>query len=150
MNLPGIFNPIHQKPMCLSDLGDFSFRTNVNVQLYMLTGNKQYLNSLIDLKEQSIYNNIILEFFRRNDITFHNIPDSVIQRENNLLSFTTSGKSSFCLGDIQSPFCQPPYHTHRLRYRQTHLSSRRGNDLPGTRFPLCRQQKPAHEPLEDR
>ena len=68
----------------------YQWMKHVTVQLYMLTGNKQYLNSLIDLKEQSIYNNIRLEFFRRNDITFHNIPDSIIQMENNLLSFTTS------------------------------------------------------------
>ncbi len=68
----------------------YQWMKHVTVQLYMLTGNKKYLNSLIDLKEQSIYNNIRLEFFRRNDITFHNIPDSVIQRENNLLSVTTS------------------------------------------------------------
>ena len=26
MDLPGIFNPIHQKLWCLSDLGDSSFR----------------------------------------------------------------------------------------------------------------------------
>jgi len=62
----------------------------ITVQLYMLTGNSKYINSSIDLKEQSIYNAIRLEFFRRNDMTFYNVPDSIIQLENDLLALASS------------------------------------------------------------
>ncbi len=62
----------------------------ISLQLYIMTGNNKYLNSLIDLKEQSIYNAIRLEFFRRNDMTFHNIPDSILQLENELLAHASS------------------------------------------------------------
>lgn len=75
----------------------------ITVQLYISTGNSNYLNSLIDLKEQSIYNAIRLEFFRRNDITFYNIPDTVIQQENYLLSlFSSAGKEMTQTGNLQN------------------------------------------------
>ncbi|TVQ13202.1 MAG: CHAT domain-containing protein [Bacteroidetes bacterium] len=66
----------------------------ITVQLYIKTGNNKYLNSLIDLKEQSIYNAIRLEFFRRNDMAFHSIPDSIIQLENELLALASIASKS--------------------------------------------------------
>ncbi len=74
----------------------------ITVQLYIITGKNKYLNSLIDLKEQSIYNAIRLEFFRQNDMTFHNIPDSIIQLENELLALASSaGKNVTQAGGSQ-------------------------------------------------
>jgi CHAT domain-containing protein/tetratricopeptide (TPR) repeat protein len=77
----------------------------ITVNLYILTGNSKYLNSLIDLKEQSIYNSIRLEFFRRNDMAFHNIPDSIIQLENNLIELSSTEGSSMSqtgMDDVQT------------------------------------------------
>lgn len=76
----------------------YDWKQFLTVRLYMITGNKKYLNDLIDRKEQSIYNSIRLEFFRRSNMAFHNVPDSIMSKENELITLASEMNS-----EIENP-----------------------------------------------
>jgi CHAT domain-containing protein/tetratricopeptide (TPR) repeat protein len=58
-----------------------SFAKKINLELYTITKNKNYLNKVISLHESIIYNRIRLRLNLRNNIAFSGIPKEIIKRE---------------------------------------------------------------------
>ncbi len=59
-------------------------------ELFRLTGNDKYLEKTIATHESGIYNRIRTQFNIKNDISFANIPDSVIRKEKELKTTISS------------------------------------------------------------
>lgn len=64
------------------DLSDFI--NKLQLDLYDNTGNKAYLNTIIDLHESAIYSRIRSRFDKQKSISFSKIPANVIAREDSL------------------------------------------------------------------
>lgn len=69
------------------------FSKKINLELYQLTSDSKYLLKALSLHESSVYNRIRLRLNLRNNITFSDIPKSVLEREKNLKKKMTTSLS---------------------------------------------------------
>ncbi len=64
----------------------FDFAKQINLELYKATTNQTYLNKTVSLHESALYNRIRARLNLKASISFTDIPNKVIERENTLAS----------------------------------------------------------------
>jgi len=69
-------------------ISDFS--KQLNLELYQLTNDKNYLNQIIELHEANIYNKIRTRLALKHNVNFANIPTSILKRERDLKTLISS------------------------------------------------------------
>ncbi|MGB5417383.1 CHAT domain-containing protein [Algibacter sp.] len=72
----------------------FNFAKYLNLDLYQLTGNIKYLNKTISLHESALYNRIRARLNIKTSISFADIPNKVIERENTLRKLQNSSSEN--------------------------------------------------------
>lgn len=79
----------------------FNFAKYLNLELYKITGNKKYLNQTVSLHESALYNRIRARLNLKSSISFSDIPNKVIERENTLRKLQNSRLENQEQNDIQ-------------------------------------------------
>lgn len=68
----------------------FDFAKQLNLELYNLTNNQRYLNETVSLHESALYNRIRARLNLKTSISFTDIPNKIIERENTLRDLQNS------------------------------------------------------------
>lgn len=68
----------------------FDFAKQINLELYKITNNQTFLNKTVSLHESALYNRIRARLNLKTSISFTDIPNKIIERENTLRNLQNS------------------------------------------------------------
>jgi CHAT domain-containing protein len=68
----------------------FDFAKQINLELYRITNNQKYLNDIVSLHESALYNRIRARLNLKKSISFSNLPEKIIERENKIKDLQNS------------------------------------------------------------
>ena len=85
-----IFNPEDISAVLSESKTISDFSKQLNLELYQLTNDKQYLSKIIELHEANIYNKIRTRLALKHNVNFANIPQTVLKRERDLKTQLTN------------------------------------------------------------